>query len=74
MIRKFGGLDFAKFYSMLSNGRPDFDNVLLVWSNMALIISGSGTSFIVRLATILLARFLSSYVNLDNARVSIFYF
>ena len=37
---------------------------------MALIISGSGIRFIVRLATILLTRFLSSYVNLDNARAS----
>ena len=36
-----------------------------VWSNTALMISGSGIRFIVRLATMLLIRLLSLRVNFD---------
>jgi hypothetical protein len=39
--------------------------VWFVWSNTALMISGSGIRFIVRLATMLLIRLLSLRVNLD---------
>ena len=41
------------------------DMVWFVWSNTALMISGSGIRFIVRLATMLLIRLLSLRVNLD---------
>ena len=39
--------------------------VCFVWSNTALMISGSGIRFIVRLAIMLLIRLLSLRVNLD---------